>query len=299
VNHARSIVVLITLGLIWGLSMPLSKIAVSTGHRPLGLIFWQLVVLVAVLSVISLVRNVWPVLNRHTLVYFLLVALLGAIIPNSVSYMTLAHLPAGVQGIVIASVPIFSLGIALGLRIEAPTRRRIVGVICGAGAVVLLVGPQSSLPEPGQALFVLFALVAPFCYGAEGNYIAARAPRGMDAITTLLCASAIGCVIAGPLAALTGSWVDVFKPWQRAEWALLAASLCHVAAYTGYVWLVGVAGAVFASQVAYVVTVAAVFMSALILSETYSGWVWAALVLMVVGLAMVQPRTVHLAVEKR
>ena len=289
-NHFRSIVVLILLGLTWGLTIPLSKIAVSTGHRPMGLIFWQLVVLVVVLSLIAVVRRMRPLLNQRTLVYFLLIALLGAIIPNSVSYLTLAHLPAGVQGIVIASVPIFSLGIALGLRIEAPTRRRILGVLCGAAAVVLLVGPKTSLPEPGQALFVLLALVAPFCYGAEGNYIAARAPSGVDPVMTLLCASIIGCAIAWPLALLTGSWVDLSKPWDRAEWALLVSSLCHVAAYTGYVWLVGSAGAVFASQVAYVVTLAAVFSSALILSETYSAWVWAALALMIIGLAMVQPR---------
>ena len=51
------------------------------------------------------------------------------------------------------------------------------------------------------------------------------------------------------------------------------------------------AGAVFASQVSYVVTLAGVFLSALILGEAYSGWVWAALTLMIGGLALVQPRS--------
>ena len=82
----------------------------------------------------------------------------------------------------------------------------------------------------------------------------------------------------------------MFKPWESAEWALLLSSLCHVIAYTGYIWLVGIAGAVFASQVSYVVTVSAVFLSSLILGEAYSGWVWSALALMVAGLALVQPR---------
>jgi drug/metabolite transporter (DMT)-like permease len=84
--------------------------------------------------------------------------------------------------------------------------------------------------------------------------------------------------------------VDPFVPWQNAEWALLLSSLCHVAAYTGYIWLVGKAGAVFASQMAYVVTVSAVLFSALMLSEIYSGWVWSALALMLAGMALVQPR---------
>lgn len=201
------------------------------------------------------------------------------------------------MGIVVASVPMFSLSIALGLRIERPSLRRSVGVLLGAGAVILLIGPETSLPEPEKAIFILVALGAPFCYGAEGHYIAARAPKEVDAVVTLLGASAIGCVIAWPLAVSTGSWVDLFTPWQRPEWALLLSSLCHVVAYTGYVWMVGMTGPVFASQIAYVVTVSAVFLSSLILSETYSAWVWSALVLMIAGLALVHPRGAERAVS--
>jgi drug/metabolite transporter (DMT)-like permease len=282
--------VLVALGMIWGFTIPLTKTAVSTGHQPLGLIFWQLLIATVTLSVISIVRRVGPVLNRRALIYFLVVGLLGTIFPNSFSYLAASHLPAGVMGIAIASVPMFSLGIALGLRLEKPSLQRGIGVLLGAGAVILLIGPQTSLPDPDQAVFVLVALIAPFCYGAEGHYIAARAPPDVDAIMTLLGASAIGCVIAGPLALASGGWVDPFVPWQNAEWALLLSSLCHVAAYTGYIWLVGKAGAVFASQMAYVVTVSAVLFSALMLSEIYSGWVWSALALMLAGMALVQPR---------
>jgi len=289
-SHFRSTVVLVALGLIWGSTIPLTKIAVSTGHKPLGLIFWQLVFVAVALFLISLARRVRPVVTRRTLSYFLVIALLGAIVPNSFSYLAAVHLPAGILGIIIASVPIFSLGIALGLGLERPTWLRSVGVLLGLGAVVFLMAPQSSLPEPGQAVFVLAALIAPLCYGAEGNFIATRAPPNLDPVVTLLGASTTGIVIVWPLAVFTGSWVDLFKPWASPEWALLTSSLFHVVAYTGYIWLVGISGAVFASQVSYVVTVTAVFMSALILNESYSAWVWSALALMIVGLALVQPR---------
>ena len=56
-------------------------------------------------------------------------------------------------------------------------------------------------------------------------------------------------------------------------------------------WLVGRAGAVFGGQVAYLVTGFGVVWSMLLLGERYSGWVWAALALMLAGLALVQPRT--------
>ena len=289
-TRVRFTAVLLLLGSTWGLTIPLTRIAVSTGHQPLGLIFWQLVIVTAVLLPLSVVRGRWPRPDRRLLGYFLVIGVLGTIFPNSFSYLAASHLPAGVMGIVIAMVPMFSLMIGLALRSERLSWLRASGVVLGAGAVLVLAAPQASLPDPDQAVFILVALVAPFCYGAEGHYIARRAPGGVDPVITLLGASALGILIAGPLVAASDGWVDPLLPWGRAEWALLLSSLCHALAYTGYVWLVGAAGAVFSSQIAYVVTVAAVFLSALVLGESYSEWVWAALALMLTGLVLVQPR---------
>ncbi len=289
-SRRSSTLALLAIGLIWGSTIPFTKIAVSSGHQPLGLIFWQLLFSSIVLSAISIVRRVKPVLNRRSLLYFLVIGLIGTILPNSFSYLAAAQLPAGVMAIIIASVPMFSLTIANTLRIERFSLIRSTGVLLGAAAVAILILPETSLPEPEKAIFVLVALVAPFCYGAEGNYIAARAPREVDAVTTLLGASVLGTFIAAPLALASGTWVDLFAPWSAPEWALLFSSLFHVAAYSGYIWLVSMAGPVFSSQVAYVVTLAGVLLSALILSESYSGWVWMALILMLAGLALVQPR---------
>ena len=79
------------------------------------------------------------------------------------------------------------------------------------------------------------------------------------------------------------------EPHKR-QYAPLASSLFHVLAYTGYIWLVGRAGAVFASQVAYVVTPSGVLLGVLFLGESHSGWVWTALLLMLGGLVLVRPR---------
>ena len=283
--------VLLACGIAWGMTIPLTKIAVSTGHEPLGLIFWQLAVGTLALGAIAIVRRVRLPLGRRTLGYFLVIGVLGTIFPNTFTYLSVSHLPAGVLAIVIATVPMFALAIATAMRLERLEPLRALGVVLGAVAVALLLGPEASLPEPEKAVFVVVALIAPACYGAEANYIAVRAPPEVDAISTLLGASALGTLIAWPLAVGTGSWVDLSGRWGDAEWALLAASPCHVTAYTVYVWLVGAAGAVFAAQVSYVVTVSAVLLSALLLAERYSSWVWLALVVMIAGLALVQPRT--------
>ncbi len=292
--------ILLAMGIVWGATIPLTKIVVSTGYQPLGLIFWQLIFTTIVLTPIVLVRRLkfgpakQSTLNLQTLVFFLVIVLLGTLIPNSFSYFSAAQLPAGVMSIVIASVPMFALIIALALGIEKPAAIRIIGVLSGAAAVVLLIGPKTSLPDPEKAIYVLVALLAPVSYGFEGSYIALRAPKQLDPAMTLLGASVLGIFIVAPLAYFSGSWVDLNIEWQAPEWSLLASSVMHTFAYTGYIWLVGVAGVVFSSQIAYVVTIAGVLISAVALNETYSIWVWAALALMLMGMALVQPRQIIL-----
>jgi drug/metabolite transporter (DMT)-like permease len=285
-----NLAILLAIGSCWGTTIPLAKIAVSTGHRPLGLIFWQLVITGAAMAMVAILRGTRLPVDRRTLVQFLAVALLGTLLPNSFSFLAVSHVPAGIVAIIIAMVPMFALVMALGLRLERFSSIRMAGVMLGALAVVLLIGPQASLPEPEKAIFVLIALGAPFFYAAEANYLAVRPPLGLDPVATLLGASLVGAVIAGPIAVVSGSFIDLTRPWNAPEWALLASSLLHALAYTGYVWLVGVAGPVFSSQVAYIVTLSGVLVSAFALGEDYSGWVWAALAAMIGGLALVQPR---------
>lgn len=285
-----NLAILIAIGSCWGTTIPLAKIAVSSGHRPFGLIFWQLVITGAAMALVAILRGTRLPVHRRTLVQFLAVALLGTLLPNSFSFLAVSHVPAGIVAIIIAMVPMFALVMALGLRLERFSSVRMAGVMLGALAVVLLIGPRASLPEPEMAIFVVVALGAPFFYAAEANYLAVRPPIGLDPVATLLGASLVGAVIAGPVAVASGSFIDLTRPWGAPEWALLASSLLHALAYTGYVWLVGVAGPVFSSQVAYIVTLSGVLVSAFALGEDYSGWVWAALAAMIGGLALVQPR---------
>lgn len=278
------------LGLCWGLSIPLTRIAVSTGHAPLGLTAWQVIYMSVFLSVVLALRGRrFPSLRRHWPL-FLTVALTGTLVPNMFSYTAAAHLPAGVMAIVVALVPMFSLPIALGLGMERWRWTRLGGVLLGALAVVLLTGPRTSLPDPAAAGFVLIALIAPLCYGIEGNFLAFRGTGGLDALQVLWGASLAAMLVAVPVSVASGAWIDPLRPWGPAEWATLLSAVVHGIAYSGYVWLVGAAGSVFAAQVAYLVTGGGVLWSMLLLGERYSGFVWLAFALMIAGVALVQPR---------
>lgn len=284
------VLALFALGAAWGLTLPLSKIAVSTGHPPLGLVVWQLVIAIVVLALINAFRRRPIRFRRYHAPMFLFISLTGNLLPTVIWFITAVHLPAGILAIILSLVPMFALPVALAMRLEAFQWLRLGGVFCGALAIVLLLGPEASLPEPGQYWWLLLALISPLCYGIEGNGVAKMGLGGLDSVQMLLGATLVSLAVALPITLASGQGLDIFIRWGDAELALVATSVLTTIAYAGYVWLVGRAGSVFATQVSYLVTGFGVVWSILLLGERYAGWVWLALAVMLIGLFLVRPR---------
>lgn len=284
------VLVLVALGAGWGLTQPMAKIAVTGGHGHFGIVFWQLLLGAIALGAVNAARGKGlPRGPRHLRLY-LIIAVIGTVLPNSASYQAAGHLPSGVISILISLVPMFAFPIALALGIDRFSGLRFAGLLAGLAGVVLIVAPRASLPDPAMILWVPLALVAPFFYAVEGNFVARNGTEGLDAIQTLLGACVVGAVLALPLALGSGQWIDPRPPWALRDLAVVGIALVHAVVYVGYVWLVGRAGSVFAAQVAYLVTLWGVLWAKLLLGEVYSGWIWAALALMLAGLFLVQPR---------
>jgi drug/metabolite transporter (DMT)-like permease len=281
---------LVVLGASWGFTVPLSKIAVSTGYGAYGLIFWQLVIGVALMGAVIAVRGTGLSLNRGTLRAFVVIAFVGTILPDGASYRAFVYLPAGVMSILLSLVPMIAFPIALGLRLERFGWMRFIGLLAGLGGVLLLVLPEASLPDAAMLAWIPLALVAPLCYAFEGNYVSKWGIGGMDAVQVLFGASLVGAILTLPVAVGTGQFINPFRVWAAPEWALVASAAIHVVVYAGYVWLVGRAGSVFAVQVSYLVTGFGVFWAMIILGESYSSYIWAAFAMVLLGAFLVRPR---------
>lgn len=284
------IAILIFCGAAWGITQPLAKIAVSAGYRHFGIIFWQFAIGAALLGAINAARG-RPLPRRpRDLAFCTVIALIGTLLPNATSYTAAIHLPAGIMSIVLSLIPMLAFPVALAWGLDRFSALRLSGLCLGLCAILLIALPESSLPDPAMAWWLPVALVAPLFYAVEGNFVARFGTGGLDAVQVLLGASLIGMVLSAPLALATGHFIWPGTGIGLPEIAIIGSSLAHAVSYTLYVWLVTRAGSVFAAQVSYLVTGFGVFWAKLILSETYSPWVWAALALMLAGLALVQPR---------
>ena len=274
----------------WGFTMPMTKLAVSTGFQHFGLIFWQMTIGAAVMTPIALLRRTPLPLGRSHLRVYLIIALIGSLLPNTASYQAAVHLPSGILSILLSMIPIWAFPIALGLGLDRFEWRRFGGLVVGLGAVLLLVLPGAELSGGIPAFWVMVALISGLFYAFEGNYVAKWGTAGLDPIQVLWGASIIGAILSFPVAILSGQWIDPRPPYEVAVYAHIASSTIHVLVYAGYVWLVGRAGPVFAVQISYFVTLFGVFWASLILGEGYSVLVWVSLGLMLVGMTLVQPR---------
>ena len=284
------VAMLVAMGLGWGSTQPLGKIAVSTGHKQFGLIFWQMVVGIVLLGAILIVQRQRIPITRQTLGFAVLISLIGTIIPNSTFYYSVAHLPSGIMSILISTVPLMAFPVALMLGMDRFSAGRLAGLLCGLIGVALIALPSASLPDAGMAAYLPIAMIGPLFYAFEGNYVARFGTAGMDAVQAMCLASVLGAVIMLPVAVGSRQWIDLTQPWGKPEVALLVGSVVHNLCYCAYVWLAARAGAVFAAQTSYIVTGTGVIWAMLLLGERFSGWIWAALAVMLLGLFLVQPR---------
>ena len=289
-SQARNVGLLVVLGVGWGSTQPLGKIAASTGIGPFALTFWQLVICVAVLGGLTLIRRRGLKFTREALRFYLVVALLGTVISGYTFYVSVTHLPAGIMSIIISTVPLMAFPMALALGLDRFEVRRMLGLVLGVTGVALIALPQSSLPDPAMVAYLPLAMLGPLCYALEGTFVSRYGMAGMDPVQAMFGASLVGLILSVPLVLVSGQWVNPLAQWGQAEQALVLSSVLHAMLYASYVGLAARAGAVFATQTSYIVTASGLCWSMLLLGERFSPMVWLALAVMLVGLMLVQPR---------
>ncbi|MGF1551617.1 MAG: DMT family transporter [Paracoccaceae bacterium] len=280
---------LLGIGTAWGLTQFFMKIAMTSGLHPVGAALWQAVAgaLVATAVLLATGRRL-PLSWRHC-AFFAACGLLGTALPASLSFTAIQHLPVGIQALTLSTVPLMTLALALPIGLDRPEPRRLAGLGLGALGVALIVGPEASLPEPGQAAWVVLPMIVALSYASENIVIARFRPEDADAFVTGCGLLWAATVMLAPIVALGGLDAtpdDLGAPFA----ALVAAVLLNIVAYVGFVWLNGEGGAVFASQVGYVVTATGVVSGLVFLGERHAWTVWLAMALLFAGIALVRPR---------
>ncbi|MDX1575265.1 MAG: DMT family transporter [Kiloniellales bacterium] len=289
-ERLASVGLLLLMGTLWGGAIVLAKIATGHGGHPVGLALWQTTLGGSVLLVLCLVRRRPPPRAPAVLRFNFFCGAIGVALPAIALFWSARHLSAGVVAIAFASMPLLTYGLAALFKAERSEPLRILGVTLGLGAIVLLVLPETALPAAGLAPWVLLALGASVLMSGENLYIALRRPPGLDSLPLSCGRQLAAALLLAPFAIALDLTVPLVTAWGAVQWAASGMALASATAYTLFLHVIRTAGPVFASQTAYVITLSGVFWGMALLGERHSFYVWAALALMLLGLALVRPR---------
>ena len=282
--------ILIILGLGWGLSFTLGKIAITAGGTPIGLTFWQSLFSGLILLAYVFFRHGKIIIPKIMFLPIVIITFLSVVIPNIIFYACVEHLDAGVLSISVSVIPLFTYLIAMGLRMDKFKVRRVIGLITGFCALLILILPENSLPDKRDIPWVLLALNCALCYALENIYIDRLALQNFGPIRLVCAVSFVSAIITFLLSLV----MDQFFILQPTNFYLFISTLglgfISATAYSIFIYLIGRAGSVFSSQVGYLVTFFGVVWGIIILGESHSVFVWISLAMIMMGIFLVQPK---------
>ena len=289
-QRAIGYVLLLFMGLIWGLALSLAKVAGLNGGHPIGLALWQVVVAGSMLLLCSLLRGAPPPLRGDVLRFNLVCGATGVAFPAIALFWASLKLPAGIVAISFASMPLFTYLLSVMFGVEAGAARRLAGVFVGLAAISLLVVPEGALPAPGLAPWVLLALAASVSMSIENFVAGGYRPKNVNSLQ-LSCGRQYGAaVFLLPLALISGTYVVMTDGWGVVHSAATATGVISGVAYTCLLYVINTSGPVFASQTAYIITLSGVGWGMVIFDERHSVFIWLALALTLLAIALVTPR---------
>ena len=292
-RRRRLVIALVMLtggGVVWGVTFSLAKLVTGTGIDPIGLALLTGAVGALILLPYALSRPGGIPLRRAYLETYVVAGSLGTAIPSCVLFAAASRMPAGILAIIVSLMPLMTYGLALSLRIERFRARRAAGIGIGLVAVLMIVLPDAGLPERAMVGWVLFALITPLAYAGENVYIAIRRPADSNPYALLCGMLTAASLILLPVVLVSGRWVPLESLDAEIMLLILALSLVNIVGYVTFLELIRNAGVLFAALMGYVVTVSGVLWGVAIFGETHSIWIWGALALLFVGVALVNPR---------
>ena len=285
-------VLLFAAGLGIGMIFPLGKLAGNAGLPPLLFAGASAAGACLVLAAIAFLTGAPVRLSRANLRYASVAGQITFAIPFGMLVVVIPYLGSGVPAILQSLAPIITLAIVYAIGLERPDPMRTFGLATGlAGALIILFSRNAGALDVGAPLgWHLAALVTPLALAAGNVYRTTNWPKGegpLPLATLTLAAAAIGIFLLIGIFWIGGSEINVATPLAAGWHLILFQSFATGVGYAFFFRLQQVGGPVYLSQISYVNTGVGVAFAVLFFAERLTVWVWLAVALVFVGVALV------------
>ncbi len=290
-NLTVPILLLLGGGTVYGSFFSAIRVASDAGVPPMALAFWQSFFGGVGLLIFSAVIRQLPGMSFAHLRQYTVTALIGFSIPLIALTVVSVKLPPGILTLVVTLTPALTYIFAYFARLDRLNLWGIGGVVLGLAGVLLIVLPAGSLGVGFSPAWLLLGLIAPLGYAINNIAVVLLRPAQSTSLhlsTGVLLAATI--ILLPVMLVVDGAFV--FSGLEaKAVWSTAWAGFTNVVIFLSLFEIIRRAGPVFFAQFNYVVVVTGIVWAFLIFSDSFSGWVWAAIAVMAVGLVLANAGT--------
>nr|WP_255607475.1 DMT family transporter [Phyllobacterium sp. 2063] len=289
---------LFLLGAIWGGSFFFARVAVQV-VPPLTLVLFRVAIAALALHIYLLGRGIrfWDY-QDHAM-EFAGLGLLMNVIPFSLLFIGQTVLGAGVESILNATTPIWTVVVAAIFTVdERVTFNKVGGILLGISGLVVMIGPGVLTGLGGPLWAELAVLAATLSYAFAG--ILAKRFKGVPPTVTSTGQMTASTLIMIPVV-LAYDGVPAVTSIDTSVWlAILGLGLLSTAfAYILYFSIVRTAGATNASLVTLIVPVSAILLGTIFLGERLAAHDFMGMALIAFGLIIIDGRLANAWLQRQ
>ncbi len=284
---------LVSLGWVWGTSVLLTRCIMAHPIHPVTYAFLMSLGSWGVLLCFERKLPGVTLLSKPR--WFLLLSVLGLIVPNINFYTVTPHLPVGVQGIVLSMSPIFTYAIATLVREEGFSWIRLLGVavsFLGLG-VVRWQGWENSFSWG----WLIVAMLTPLCYAAC-TVLISREKSGDPPRKVAIGMLEAALLILLPWILATVSLKDLIPVMLSMKASMAMNSVLAALGYCLFFYLIQRGGAVYYSLVDGLVMMVAMFWGRIVFDEILGKTQWLGVILIVLGIVLVHRKPRDIAYDR-
>lgn len=285
----RGAVLVVLAGAIFGITPALARMATGLGAPPLGVVVWANLAAGIVCLAIALLRGGPPRIGRSDLPFFIAWALVLGCMYQLTTVLVSKHVEASMISLIGSARGFMVFALAALIAVEPPSLRRFAGLGLGFAAVAVVLLMRGGEGSESNILWLLAALLMPLLLAIH-TLMMTRRPRSLDAFATVGVMMTLSALLLAPIASAVGDMIWPSTMTVRMIVLILLLGVTSGIAVALALELVAIAGAVFASQMAYAQTLAGIAWGMLLLGEQLPVIAWGALMFVVAGFWLVQPR---------
>lgn len=281
----------IAVGVVWGLTPSLARMAASLGSNPMGMALWVNVIAAAFCLSVAAYRGNLPRLGFPEFRFFLAWALVAGIMQRLTTFWVTQHVEASILSLIVTLQGFMVFAFAAAIKLEKASPRRLLGLLVGLVGVVLVLATRLDGSGLTGNFWLVIALLLPLFFAIEGILVASKRPEHIDMFASVGTMMLLSAFMLAPIVIYSGDLIAFRAETAQLGLLIILMGIAGASSLLLCFRLISQAGAVFASQSAYAMTIAGIVWGMLLLNEELSAVAWGAVVIILIGLYLVEPDT--------